>query len=65
MLEIDLSRLTFMDCAGVHVLAGAAVQCARTREFQVTAGRAVERLLEPTGLGAQPWLRPDAAPAQR
>jgi anti-anti-sigma regulatory factor len=46
-----------MDCAGVHVLVSAAVFCARNEcELQVTGGPAVQRLVELSGLGDEPWF---------
>jgi anti-anti-sigma factor len=61
LLKIDLRRLTFMDCAGLHVLVGASELCARNgSEFEVIAGPAVERLFEISGLGGAPWLRRSA-----
>jgi len=61
LLRIDLRRLTFMDCAGLHVLVGASELCARNGcEFEVTAGPAAERLLEVSGLGGAPWLQGSA-----
>lgn len=65
LLTIDLSRLTFMDWAGIHVLAGASVLCARKGcEFSVTGGPAVQRLAEVTGLVAEPWFHDDASARQ-
>jgi anti-anti-sigma factor len=62
VLTIDLSRLTFMDCAGVHVLVGAAALCVKNGcELRVVDGAAVRRLLELTGLRAEPWLHGDAS----
>lgn len=61
LLKIDLRRLTFMDCAGLHVLVGASELCARNGcEFEVTAGPAAERVLEVSGLGGAPWLQGSA-----
>ena len=61
LLKIDLRRLTFMDCAGLHVLVGASELCARNGcEFEVTAGPAAERLLEVSGFGGAPWLQGSA-----
>jgi anti-anti-sigma factor len=61
LLKIDLRRLTFMDCAGLHVLVGASELCARNGcEFAVTAGPAAERVLEMSGLGGVPWLQSSA-----
>ena len=61
LLKIDLRRLTFMDCAGLHVLVGASELCARNGcEFEVIAGPAAERLLEISGLGGAPWLQRSA-----
>jgi anti-anti-sigma factor len=58
LLRIDLSRLNFMDCAGLHVLVGAAALCARNDcEFEVVGGPTVQRLLELSGLGAPPWFQ--------
>lgn len=64
-LTIDLRRLAFMDCAGVHVLVGAAELCRRNEcEFRVTGGPAVQRLVELSGLDAQPWFHPGSAAAE-
>ena len=61
LLKIDLRRLTFMDCAGLHVLVGASELCARNGcQFEVTAGPAAERVLEVSGLGGAPWLQGSA-----
>jgi anti-anti-sigma factor len=58
LLKIDLRRLTFMDCAGLHVLVGASELCARNgSEFEVIAGPAAERVLEMSGFGNAPWLQ--------
>jgi anti-anti-sigma factor len=65
-LTIDLRRLAFMDCAGVHVLVGAAELCRRNKcEFRVTGGPAVQRLVELSGLDAQPWFDLGSAAAER
>lgn len=61
LLKIDLRRLTFMDCAGLHVLVGASELCAQNGcAFEVTAGPAAERVLEMSGLGGAPWLQSSA-----
>src|SRR4051794_24397055 len=60
LLQIDLSRLTFMDCAGVHVLVGTAVLCADNGcEFQVIGGPAVQHVVELSGMDAEPWFQGD------
>jgi anti-sigma B factor antagonist len=61
LLKIDLRRLTFMDCAGLHVLVGASELCARNGcEFEVVAGPAAARVLEISGLGDVAWLERSA-----
>lgn len=56
LLRIDLRALSFMDCAGMYVLLGAAEICERIGcEFRVIGGH-VERLASLSGLAAQPWF---------
>jgi len=57
LLTIDLRALSFMDCAGVYVLLGAAETCERIGcEFRVIGGPVVRRLAVLSGLATQPWF---------
>jgi anti-anti-sigma factor len=57
LLRIDLRALSFMDCAGMYVLLGAAEICERIGcEFRVIGGPHVHRLASLSGLAPQPWF---------
>ncbi|MFF4344380.1 STAS domain-containing protein [Kitasatospora sp. NPDC001540] len=60
---LDLSEVTFMDCAGLRVLLAAGEQADRTGARLVLrgAGRPVTRLLELTGLDLAGLERPGGA----
>jgi anti-anti-sigma factor len=58
-LTIDLSKLTFMDSMGIHLLISASQLCAKHRcVFSATAAPpAVQRILEICGVADQPWFQ--------
>jgi stage II sporulation protein AA (anti-sigma F factor antagonist) len=56
-LTLDLRQVTFFDSAAIHAVVQLADRFADG--LAVLPSRQVRRVLEISGLGDQPWLRPD------